>query len=96
MDLRNKIGRVVDTGGEERLLKSMKTGNEWRGIGHGRKRRGEGRIIPGGKQTTNRPNRLEKRVCVCQYHCLSARVKVLSADLISLWGWRPRNSTSFL
>jgi len=43
LDLRNKVGSVVDTSGEERLLKSMKTGNEWRGIGHGRKRRGEGR-----------------------------------------------------
>lgn len=43
MDLRNKVGSVVDTSGEERLLKSMKTGNEWRGIGRGRKRRGEGR-----------------------------------------------------
>ena len=58
------------------------------------KRRGEGRIIPGGKQTTSTPNRLEKRVCVCQYHRLSARGKVLSADLISLRD--PRNSTSFL
>ena len=36
------------------------------------KRRGEGRIIPGGKQTTSTPNWLEKRVCVCQYHRLSA------------------------
>lgn len=46
------------------------------------KRRGEVRIISGGKQTTNRTNWLEKRVCVSQYSCILARVKVLSASSI--------------